>query len=146
MIRGIKAMDLLTQPTAEKLVKNQEQINQLHEVLALTRIDKQNALVRRLVKKQQDGTLGQPDTGDAAVSEEEETVSFGDTTYNISGGPAKVVDKTIPSILPYVLAAALGGAGLGAAALAIPALLKPAATVQAAGADTNTEYNLGFGD
>mgnify|MGYP001346075311 CR=1 FL=1 len=144
MIRGIEALDLLTQPVAQKLVKNQEQINQLHDVLSTLRLDKQNAMNRRLVRKTQDGTLGQPETGDAAVEDEDETVSFGDTTntYHIA--------KAAPSILSYVLAAALGGAGLGAAAMAIPAVMKmlnPPAAVQTAGfEDLNTKYNLDFED
>ena len=145
MIRGVRAIDLLTQPVAEKLVKSQEQINQLHEVLAVTRLDKQNALVRRLVRKSQDGTLGQPETGDAAMKEEEETVSFGDitNTYNIPATAAKATS----SIWPYLLAAALGGTGLGAAAMALPAVWKamnPPAATQAL--DFDTKYNLNFED
>jgi hypothetical protein len=140
-------MDLLTQPVAQKLVKNQEQINQLHEVLSTLRLDKQNAMNRRLVRKTQDGTLGQPDTGDAAVEDEDETVSFGDTTntYNVAGQAKDTIAKAAPSVLPYVLAAALGGTGLGAAAMALPSVLKllnPPAATQAL--DFDTKYNLNF--
>ena len=152
MIRGIQAIDLLTQPVAQKLVKNQEQINQLHEVASVIRLEKQNALNRRLVRKAQDGTIGKPDApGEVAVEEEETKVSFGDTvnTYNIADNtPAPVKDtiaKAAPSILPYVLAAAMGGTGLGAAAMAIPAVMKmlnPPAATQAL--DFDTKYNLNF--
>ena len=146
MIRGIQALDLLTPPVAEKLVKNQEQINQLHEVLSTVRLDKQNALNRRLVRKTQDGTLGQPEKGDETVSEEDDgTVSFGDTTYNISGPEPTV--KPASSMLPYLLAAALGGTGLGAAAVALPAswkVLNPPPVTQPSDADT--QYDLTFKD
>lgn len=149
MIRGIAAMDLLSQPTAEKLVKTQEQINQLHEVLGTLRLEKQNALVRRLVRKTQDGTIGKVNAGDDPVNEEDENVSFGDTTntYNVAEQAKAVAEKAAPSVLPYVLAAALGGGGLGAAAMAIPWLFSdstPAPVVQPAGADADTQYDLTF--
>jgi hypothetical protein len=158
MIRGIVAMDLLTQPTAEKLVKNQEQINQLREVLNVTRLDAQNALVRRLVKKTQDGTLGQAtvESGDTAAEEasndmaEDDKVNFGDTINNYTttaAEPAKsVVEKAASSVLPMILAAALGGGGLGAAAVALPSLLKkdPAPVVMTT--DAGTQYALEFSD
>lgn len=151
MIRGIRALESVTQPVAEKLIKSQEQINQLHEVLSTLRLDKQNALVRRLVRKTQDGTLGQvtadePDdtTGNTLSEEELDKVSFGDTTtYNVTEPTPAAATKT-PSVIPYVLAAALGGTGLGAAAMALPYILKttPAAVQQAD--DTDTQYTLDF--
>ena len=125
--------------TAERLIKSQEQIHQLHDLLNVTRIDKQNALVRRLVKKQQDGTLGQPttesgDTGGGDGEEgggddmaEDDKVNFGDTTHNVYTitEPGKsVAEKAAGSLLPIILASALGGGGLGAAAMVLPALLK----------------------
>jgi hypothetical protein len=105
------------------------------------------------VKKTQDGTLGQPEVEGEAVEDEDETVSFGDTTntYHVAGNTSEAVKDTIakaaPSILPYVLAAAMGGTGLGAAAMAIPAVMKmlnPPAATQAL--DFDTKYNLNFED
>ena len=99
------------------------------------RLDKQNALVRRLVKKHQDGTLGQPTTESGDPEEasgddvtEDDTVHFGDTTHNTYTihEPAQplVAEKSSGSLLPIILASALGGGGLAAAAIALPALLK----------------------
>ncbi len=150
-------LNRLSQRTAEKLVKTQEQINQLREVLSVSRLDKQNALVRRLVRKTQDGTIGQPDaavestppTTEGEDMEDEAKVSFGDqTTYNITEPPARVSAAKAPGLLPYILAAAIGGGGLGAAAATLPSLLRapaaapPAQTVT--DTDTNTQYDLKF--
>jgi len=161
MIRGITAVDLLTPQTAEKLVKNQEQINQLHEVLSITRLDKQNALVRRLVKKTQDGTLGQVTTesedGSGEAEEggddmaDEDKVNFGDTTHNvytIADQGKALAQKAASSLWPLVIASAIGGGGLGAAAVALPALLKddPATVVVTPSMDTDTNYSLEFKD
>jgi hypothetical protein len=149
--------------TAERLIKSQEQIHQLHDLLNVTRMDKQNALVRRLVKKQQDGTLGQPTTesGDTGGGDGEEgggddmaegdKVNFGDTTHNVYTitEPGKsVAEKAAGSLLPIILASALGGGGLGAAAMALPALLKndPAPVVVPQDTDTDTKYLLEFAE
>lgn len=154
MIRGIHALSLLDLKTAGKLVKNQEQIYQLHETLNVMRLDEQNALNRRLVRKTQDGTLGRPDAPaddsqggtTVASTEEEETdkVSFGDTTntYNLED---KSGSKS--SLAPWILAAALGGAGLGALAAMLPSLLnptQPTPVVVSPSNDTDTLYDLQF--
>lgn len=150
MIRASDLLDQLSPKAKEKLITNQEQINQLYEVLNVTRLDKQNALVRRLVKKTQDGTLGQTTTEAEDKGEEEsvddaetDKVNFGDvtTTYNLADRAAEAAAKS-PSILPYVLAAALGGTGLGAAAMALPYMLKTTPVVQSA--DTDTSMTIDF--
>jgi len=155
MIRGIQALSLLDLKTAGKLVKNQEQIYQLHETLNVMRLNEQNALNRRLVRKTQDGTLGRPDvavpadqqgSADMTPTDEEEAdkVSFGDTTttYNLE-------DKsgTKSSLIPWILTAALGGAGLGALAAMLPSLLnptQPTPVVVSPSNDTDTLYDLQF--
>jgi hypothetical protein len=135
-------------------VKNQEQINQLHDVLSTVRLDKQNALVRRLVRKTQDGTLGQPgDSGDDSSAEEDESVdndkvNFGDVTntYNLAGAAKDAVEKAAPSLWPYILAAALGGSGLGAAAMALPMAWKAVNVVKSSDTDTDTSLDIQFKD
>jgi hypothetical protein len=143
---------------AAKVNRTSAQLEQLAEVMDVLRLDKQNALVRRLVKKHQDGTLGEPtaecgdqdaEGGDAMA--EDDKVNFGDTTHNVYTitEPAKsVTEKAASSLLPIVLAAALGGGGLGAAAMALPALLKkdPAPVVVPQGTDTDTQYLLEFAE
>lgn len=136
--------------TAERLIKHTHQIKQLFNLHNVQRLDKQNALVRRLVKKTQDGTLGQPtsaDEEDADVAEdsEDDKVQFGDNVVNYtSTEPAQQVAAKLPSLLPYVLAAALGGGGLGAAATALPLLLKPQEPPKVITTDTDTLYDLRF--
>lgn len=155
----IKAnLSSLRPQTAERLIKSQEQIHQLSDVLNVMRMDKQNALVRRLVKKQQDGTLGQPTTEsggeDAEGSDdmaEDDKVNFGDTTHNvytIADQGKSVAEKAAGSLLPIILASALGGGGLGAAAMALPALLKddPPPVVTPSDTDTDTQYLLEFAE
>ena len=143
---------------AAKVNRTSAQLEQLAEVMDVLRIDKQNALVRRLVKKHQDGTLGQPtDESDDQNAEgsddmaEDDKVNFGDTTHNVYTitEPVKsVTEKATGSLLPIVLAAALGGGGLGAAAMALPALLKsdPAPVVVPQDTDTDTQYLLEFAE
>jgi len=149
----IKAtLEHLPPETAHRLIKNQEQINQLHRVFSVLRLDKQNALVRRLVRKTQDGTLGQPtaDTGDAAPAEgdemsddlETDKVNFGDVHNNYT--VAQPATAKSASLWPMILAATLGGCGLGAAAMALPALLKPEPQPTIVTTDTDTQYSLEF--
>lgn len=143
---------------AAKVNRTSAQLEQLAEVMDVLRLDKQNALVRRLVKKHQDGTLGQP-TAENGENEaegsddmaEDDKVNFGDTTHNVYTitDPGKsVAEKTVGSLLPVILASALGGGALAAAALALPALLKedPAPVVTTSDTDTDTQYLLEFAD
>ncbi len=143
---------------AAKVNRTSAQLEQLAEVMDVLRLDKQNALVRRLVKKQQDGTLGQP-TAENGENEaegnddmaEDDKVNFGDTTHNVYTitNPGKsVAEKAAGSLLPVILASALGGGVLAAAALALPALLKqdPAPVVTTSDTDTDTQYLLEFAD
>lgn len=141
---------------AAKVNRTSAQLEQFAEVMDVLRLDKQNALVRRLVKKQQDGTLGQPTTeGDQKDTEgsddmaEDDKVNFGDTTHNvytIADQGKTVAEKAVGSLLPIILASALGGGGLGAAAMALPALLKedPPPVVMTSDTDTDTQYLLEF--
>jgi hypothetical protein len=143
---------------AAKVNRTSAQLEQFAEVMDVLRLDKQNALVRRLVKKQQDGTLGQPttesDETDAEGSDdmaEDDKVNFGDTTHNvytIADQGKSVAEKAAGSLLPIILASALGGGGLGAAAMALPALLKddPPPVVTPSDTDTDTQYLLEFAE
>ena len=152
MIKGAELLQTISPQAAEKLIKNQEQINQLHETLSVLRLDKQNALVRRLVKKTQDGTLGQPgtpdETEDSAAAEEDavddDKVTFGDTTttYNLASEAKEAVAKAAPALWPYVLAAALGGTGLGASAFALPLAWKALNAEPVKSVDTDTDMTL----
>ena len=152
MIKG--CFGYLSPKVAEKLIRNQEEIYQLGQVNNVRRLDKQNALVRRLVRKTQDGTLGTPTSGGDDVADDDEEsddqIIFGDTnnTYTITEQAERAAAKVAPGILPYVLAAALGGGGLGAAMMALPALLKtpepPKVIVAGQGDDTDTMYDLQF--
>jgi len=75
---------------ADKLNKVNARIKQLDTVLDVVRIDEQNALNRRLVRKQQDGTLGQPDPNPAQAGDrdaEGETMpDDDDDTANVNLG------------------------------------------------------------
>lgn len=99
-MQPIRTVDLPPE-LANKLNKHNVQLEQLAEVLDVTRLDKQNELVRRLVRKQQDGTLGEttmePEDansnggGDASEGDamqddnsddgESDRVNFGDSHY-----------------------------------------------------------------
>jgi hypothetical protein len=150
---------------ADKLNKGSVQLGQLGELLHVLRLDKQSELVRRLVKKHQDGTIGQSEAEGsempASSSEDSERVQLGDNNYTIyteqerpavaqaASQAAPAIASVGKSILPYVLAAALGGTGLGAGAMAIPVLMKGAEKVTQAvdtDTDTNTQYTLEFGE
>ena len=150
-------IDNLPPEIAATVNRTSAQIEQYAEVMDVLRLDKQNALVRRLVKKHQDGTLGQPATESGDPEEasgddvtEDDTVHFGDTTHNTYTihEPAQplVAEKSSGSLLPIILASALGGGGLAAAAIALPALLKsdPAPVVVPHDADTDTNTNLQY--
>lgn len=139
---------------ADKVNQHTAQLHQLQHLMNLTRVNKQNRLNRRLVRKQQDGTIG------SETQEPEDTeddyIQFGNNVYNLGGGtipesaapapsqpreqprnaapaerPASPVDtatrpESKPARLwPWVLAAALSGTGLGMGAMALPTLLNP---------------------
>jgi hypothetical protein len=150
---------MLPPEVATRINKADAQIEQLSNVMNLMRLDKQNALVRRLVKKQQDGTLGQPDqAGDGEEGgddvAEDDKVNFGDTVHNIYTLTDALQGKAAPSAaagvakstLPLILAAAIGGGGFGAALMALPALWKGTKppTVITTDTDTDTRYTLEF--
>lgn len=115
-------------------------IRQATMASGLARLGKMSALNRRLVRKMQDGTLGEQ----TAEPEDEETdnVHVGDVTiYQPPAPPAKSA-----GVLPTAALAAaslLGGAGLAAAVLTLfrPPAAPVAPTAQAA-TDTDTRYQL----
>lgn len=161
MVTATQAINL-PPAMADKVNRNNAQLGQLSEVMHVMRLDKQNALVRRLVKKHQDGTLGQaaPEVAAAGGEEaggddmaEDDKVNFGDTTthnvYTVAEAAGKATGKVASSLIPVILAAALGGGGLGAAAMATAALMKKADTVvvqPVANPDDGLQYLLEFSE
>lgn len=113
----------------------------------LDHIIKSREMLRRGVRKLQDGTLGQP-TGDSADGEEEMHITIGDssvTNYytppaaiaggnggasNAANGTAKPATGIVSYLGPALIGAAttLGGLGTG---LALPQLLSTASVQQA---------------
>jgi len=161
MLRG-NPIDV-THPEAHKINKQLLGVHTLASTFDVLRMDKQAASVRRLVKKQQDGTLGQPDE-DGMAETDDTNVTIGDT-YTFHGaaeqaaaGPITPTTPTTPSLpqpteqpvtqpppglsakkaaLWAALALAAGG-GLGAGTLALYTALSAD--------DTNTLYSLEFGE
>ncbi len=118
----------MTPEQAAQIVKRSIGIRQAERVADFQRIMRQNALVRRLVRKTQDGTLGRR-TDDPI---DDDMIQVGDnniTVYNDQkpGGKAGTLAKWA------LIAAGLAGAGGGAAYFAskLPALT-----------DTDTKYEL----
>lgn len=89
---------------------------------------------RRLVRKTQDGTLGQPDE----PMEDEESISIGDPQYHYHGQ-----QQGQSNLLPMVLAAILGG--FGAKYLPVFNSQEPAPPEATAGTDRVNEYELSIG-
>lgn len=116
---------------AAQKIRRQGQIHNLAEVMDVVRLERQNALNRRLVRKTQDGTVGQ--AGDDML-EEDMNVNVGDQIYYGVPGPNQAppdqtgespsgtggvnthrpesTSRRSSSILPLV-ATALLGTGLG---------------------------------
>ena len=148
----------LTHPEAHKINKQLLGVHTLASTFDVLRLDKQAALVRRLVQKQQDGTIGQPSEGD--MPEEDDThVVIGDT-YNTfhEAAQAAANQATAPPTPPtstpntptpsaglsptkaalWAALALTAGGGLGAGSLT----LYKSITAD----DTNTQYQLEFGE
>lgn len=126
-------------PMKEKLLKHGIQIGQLRDVLDVLRFDRQNSLVRRLVRKHQDGTVGIPDESE---DDDYESINFGEqkitNVHNKSDG--------MGTALKIVATLALGVV-LGAGSLYIlNDLLFSTDPVEAVGLDHDTQYDLQFID
>ncbi|MHC4180494.1 MAG: hypothetical protein ACYSWU_23575 [Planctomycetota bacterium] len=122
----------------ERLKKNWINTRLAHEAAVLEKLQAEGAMVRRLVRKTQDGTLGQ------ATSEPEDTGDMGvevgnETTHNhYYAKPAAT-----SSLAKAAMAAALLGSGVGAG-FAIPwalGMLTPPTTE--APIDTTTQIVVG---
>lgn len=118
-----------------RTLKHRHDIYRLADLLGVFRIDRQNALTRRLVKKQMDGTLGHPAEND---DEEEEMghVSFGDqqiTNNHYHRTSSSLMAKLTLAIILVALAA-------GGCYLAHKYLLPPVAE------DCDTLFDLEFVD
>lgn len=131
----------------------------------LQRLNRQGRLNRRLVRKQQDGTIG-TETQEPEDTEDD-YIQFGNNTYNLGGSPdagqisppvrAASTSPPAPSspantsspaaasnpLWPLVLATALGAGGLGVGLTSW--LTRPATQPAAVSADTDTQYQLDFG-
>lgn len=158
---------------SDQLNKHTAQLEQLREVMNLQRLNKQNALNRRLVRKQQNGSVGQETT--EVEDEEDDYIHFGDTVTNVFRGGAEqlqpaptaptistppppappqspleptVIQQASQALWPIVLASALGAGGLGVGLTSM--LMKPAPVIipTAAGVDTDTGtlYQLEFAE
>jgi len=100
---------------AEKLKKNWANTRLAHEGLALERMQRQGALVERLVRKTQDGTLGQS-TDEPEDEVDEMGVAIGNEIhyhYGPSESPAPSPQAPTPSKLATAakLAAIMAGCG-----------------------------------
>ena len=130
-----------------------EQFGQLHlahDAAGLDNLQRKQRVVERLVRKTQDGTLGQVDPTSDESPEEDMGVSVGNrTVHNYYGQPAAEAATVGGSLIKRVgLAAALLAAGGGVGA-AVPWLLErlqvqPAAVAPQA-ADKDTLFDLRFG-
>lgn len=119
-------------PSHPTIDRQNRQLHQYWTLSNILRLNRQNALVRRLVRMTQDGALNSPDRRENyPVNDDDETVQFGD---NIIHQP-----PSNSSVVPWVLAAALGGA------LAVPLmqkLLTPTTPTPIVDTDTDTRNTI----
>lgn len=82
-------------------------------VLSMLKLDKQASLVRRLVRKTQDGTVGQKD--DNMPEEDDTQVRVGDETHiHLPSQDAAKKPSALSKLLPLVLSGVLAGTGVTA--------------------------------
>ena len=159
----------MEQSVADKINRHNAQLHQLESVMNIQRLDKQGRLNRRLVRKQQDGTLHEET--EEPEDTEDDTIQFGDNIYYIGGQKPENAEPTpqpqeqprnvapaeqpaaeaqaapaskLASVWPWVLAAALGGSGLGMGALALPTLLNPPKATTVVAPELGKDYELDF--
>ena len=134
----------------ENIAKKWMQLKIAERAEGLSGIMRQRDSVHRLVRKQQDGTLGQPDTGSEHMPEDDDTsVQVGDPTYNHYHGATPGPLPSRGRLSDLALAAILGGA----AVTWLPGLInRPETPVDQPGApekapvatDRVNEYELGI--
>ncbi len=127
----------------------------------ISRLDRQNAMNRRLVRKTIDGSLGKPDEPGESMDDEDGTnINIGDQTYHIQQPeqpeqPEQPVSRSgTPSWLFPVASAVLGPLGGVGAVLGYQLLFsqpQPAPSSQppaTAGStiDTDSQYDIGTFD
>jgi len=128
----------------DRLVKQSIGIRQAERLLGASGAHRRGRLVERLVRKQQDGTLGQPGGPDA--SEADEMIQVGDNHYTAL--PAAAGGGTGGLGTALALGAGLlaaSGAGVGGAMwLLADRVTEPTPSVAPAnpGPDTDTRYRL----
>jgi hypothetical protein len=125
----------------ERLADKAVRLRLLERLQTGSKFNRQAKIVERLVRKQQDGTLGKPEAN--AAAEQDEVITVGDQIQYHYHGSAKEQSAKKSSGLAKaaILAAgiATGGIGLGAAPIVIDMLTKPAASTDT---DTDTTVDL----
>ncbi len=142
------ASQLLTEATKARddlrlgqSVRQRVGIGTLADLLSVHRIKKQGELNQRLVRKLQDGTVGEPEAGENAEGDDMgDTINVGDTFMVGREAPTKPPKRT--GISPWWLALPTAAAlGLGALSLLKPPEPQPPPTIEIP-PDTNTTYDL----
>jgi len=132
-------------PWWEKLAKNWMGTRLAHEAVALNKLNEQGKLVRQLVRKTQQGTLGQVSDGDI---EGEDMIHVGDMTINQNipaNGTSPVRVAGSDGLKKALVSAALvaGGAGAGVGIPWLAGLFdQPVAVETPIYTDANTRYEL----
>lgn len=152
-------------PAWGETIRKRSRVGTLADLFSVLRMDKQNALVRRLVRKQQDGTIGQPE-GNAMPDEEDDTpdINLGEI-YNYINAPEGPKDTTpggvntqppqangtlakaiLPIALSTLIGGGLGGLGVGliSGAFSRTPTAAPAPVIPSPGPDRDTQFDLRF--
>lgn len=141
-------------PRIEQTIRDRARVDTLADTLSVMRMDAQNRLVRRLVRKTQDGTVGSATEEPEDTGEEDMNVNVGDTYItNTQPAPAGGVNTQPsgaasglgriagPLLLTGLLGTGLGGVGAGL--LMNYLMSRPPATAPVEpGTDADTNYNL----
>jgi hypothetical protein len=123
--------------------ENWKNVRIAHEAMQVGHLANVHRLVSRLVRKQQDGTLGQPDPN-AGPEDTDVGVNVGNSivnNYQLPGGKKPSMMRKIA----WTAIALLAGGGIGSTLvpLAIEWLTSPTPPPAASFDDENTKYRIG---